>query len=78
MARTRRGGYEFGAGLREEPGRLALAAVPGAEEAFRVLSPSRQKAHVTSVNDAKTDATRQRRIVKVVEELTPRQSRRLA
>ncbi|MEW2401017.1 YdeI/OmpD-associated family protein [Streptomyces sp. NPDC046862] len=50
----------------------ALAAVPGAEEAFGTLSPSRQKAHVTSVNDAKTDATRQRRVAKVVEELTPR------
>lgn len=48
----------------------ALAAVPGAQEAFRALSPSRQKAHVTSIDDAKTDATRQRRITKVVEELT--------
>jgi hypothetical protein len=48
----------------------ALAAVPGAVEAFRALSPSRQKAHVTSIDDAKTDATRQRRITKVVEELT--------
>ncbi|MDX3458567.1 YdeI/OmpD-associated family protein [Streptomyces sp. ME02-8801-2C] len=48
----------------------ALAAVPGAGAAFRALSPSRQKAHVTSIDDAKTDATRQRRITKVVEELT--------
>lgn len=50
----------------------ALAAVPGAEEAFRALAPSRQKAHVTSVDDAKTDATRRRRIDKVVGDLTPR------
>lgn len=48
----------------------ALAAVPGAEEAFRALAPSRQKAHVTSVSDAKTDATRRRRIDKVVADLT--------
>ncbi|NUP42113.1 MAG: DUF1905 domain-containing protein [Streptomyces sp.] len=48
----------------------ALASVPGAEEAFRALSPSRQKAHVTSIDDAKTAATRQRRIAKVVGELT--------
>ncbi|MER6282536.1 YdeI/OmpD-associated family protein [Streptomyces sviceus] len=50
----------------------ALAQVPGAQEAFRALAPSRQKAHVTSIGEAKTEATRRRRITKVVEELTPR------
>ncbi|NEB04111.1 DUF1905 domain-containing protein [Streptomyces sp. SID13726] len=50
----------------------AMAAVPGAEEAFRALAPSRQKAHVTSVDDARTDATRRRRIDKVISELTSR------
>ncbi|WP_433397933.1 YdeI/OmpD-associated family protein [Streptomyces sp. CA-146814] len=49
----------------------ALAAAPGAAEAFAALSPSRQKAHVTSVEGAKTDATRERRIAKAVAELTP-------
>ncbi|MFE1834493.1 YdeI/OmpD-associated family protein [Streptomyces sviceus] len=50
----------------------ALAQVSGAQEAFRALAPSRQKAHVTSIGEAKTEATRRRRINKVVEELTPR------
>lgn len=49
----------------------ALAAVPGAREAFDALSPSRQKAHVTSVEGAKADDTRRRRIDKAVAELTP-------
>lgn len=49
----------------------ALAVAPGAAEAFAALSPSRQKAHVTSVEGAKTDATRERRIAKAVAELTP-------
>ncbi|MYV62267.1 DUF1905 domain-containing protein [Streptomyces sp. SID4931] len=49
----------------------ALAAAPGAAEAFAALAPSRQKAHVTSVEGAKTDATRERRIAKAVAELTP-------
>ncbi|MFE4380140.1 YdeI/OmpD-associated family protein [Streptomyces cyaneofuscatus] len=49
----------------------ALAEAPGAAEAFAALSPSRQKVHVTSVEGAKTDATRERRIAKAVAELTP-------
>ncbi|MFF2716755.1 YdeI/OmpD-associated family protein [Streptomyces sp. NPDC058011] len=49
----------------------ALAAAPGAAEAFAALSPSRQKAHITSVEGAKTEATRERRIAKAVAELTP-------
>ncbi len=48
----------------------ALAAAPGAAEAFAALPPGRQKAHVTSIEGAKTDATRQRRIAKTVAELT--------
>ncbi|MEU6626790.1 YdeI/OmpD-associated family protein [Streptomyces parvus] len=50
---------------------VALAAAPGAPEAFAALAPSRRKAHVASVEGAKTDATRERRIAKVVAELTP-------
>lgn len=49
----------------------APAAAPGAPEAFAALPPSRQKAHVTSVEGAKADATRERRIAKTVAELTP-------
>ncbi|MFF8964082.1 YdeI/OmpD-associated family protein [Streptomyces globisporus] len=49
----------------------ALAAAPGAAEAFAALSPSRQKAHVTSVESAKAQETRERRIAKAVAELTP-------
>ncbi|OCC08764.1 YdeI/OmpD-associated family protein [Streptomyces sp. PTY087I2] len=48
----------------------ALAAVPGAAEAFAALSPSRQKAHVTSIEGAKAQETRERRIAKTVAELT--------
>lgn len=48
----------------------ALAAAPGAAEAFAALSPSRRKAHVTSIEGAKADETRQRRIAKTVAELT--------
>lgn len=48
----------------------ALAASPGAAEAFAALSPSRQKAHVTSVESAKAQETRERRIAKAVAELT--------
>ncbi|MFC8621571.1 YdeI/OmpD-associated family protein [Streptomyces anulatus] len=49
----------------------ALAATPGAAEAFAALSPSRQKAHVTSIEGAKAQETRERRIAKTVAELTP-------
>ncbi|MGW3582302.1 YdeI/OmpD-associated family protein [Streptomyces rubiginosohelvolus] len=50
---------------------VALAAAPEAAEAFAALSPSRQKAHVTSVESAKAQETRERRIAKAVAELTP-------
>ncbi|MEV5258960.1 YdeI/OmpD-associated family protein [Streptomyces anulatus] len=49
----------------------ALAGVPGAAEAFAALPPSRQKAHVTSIEGAKAQETRERRIAKTVAELTP-------
>jgi bifunctional DNA-binding transcriptional regulator/antitoxin component of YhaV-PrlF toxin-antitoxin module len=45
----------------------ALAAVPEAREAFDALSFSKRKEAVRSVEAAKTDVTRQRRIAKVVE-----------
>lgn len=47
----------------------ALAARPGAEAAFAALAPSKQKAHALSVADAKTDATRDRRVAKVIDSL---------
>ncbi|PUA79899.1 hypothetical protein C7S10_17065 [Nocardioides currus] len=43
-----------------------LDADEGAAAAWQALSPSKQKAHVLSVADAKTDETRQRRLDKVV------------
>jgi hypothetical protein len=49
----------------------ALAAEPGAAEAFAALSPSRQRAHVTSIEGAKAQETRERRIAKAVAELAP-------
>lgn len=41
----------------------------GIRSAFDALSPSRQKAHVTSVESAKAEDTRARRVSKVVAEL---------
>jgi phosphate uptake regulator len=54
------------------PGDLAtaLAAEPGAREQFDALSYSPQKEHVRAVEDAKTQATRERRIAKAVTDLT--------
>ncbi|OKJ55616.1 YdeI/OmpD-associated family protein [Streptomyces sp. CB02115] len=49
----------------------ALAGAPGAAEAFAALPPGRQKAHVTSIEGAKAQETRERRIAKTVAELTP-------
>lgn len=49
----------------------ALNASPDARRAFDALSPSTRKRHVLSVTSAKTDETRQRRVVKVVEGLAP-------
>jgi hypothetical protein len=47
----------------------ALAASPAAQAAYDKLSPSAKKAHVVSVESAKTDATRERRIAGIVEKL---------
>ncbi|MDQ1608594.1 MAG: hypothetical protein QOE16_1326 [Microbacteriaceae bacterium] len=57
----------------EPPSDLAAAldASPGTRAAFDALSPSKQKAHVVSVESAKTDAPRQRRITAVVAALKP-------
>jgi hypothetical protein len=53
------------------PGDLAeaLEAAPEAAAAFRALSYSRQLQHVLSVDGAKTDETRRRRVEKVLEAL---------
>jgi hypothetical protein len=56
----------------EVPDDLAAAidAAPGAREAWDRLAPSHRKAHVTAVESAKADDTRQRRIAKAIEALT--------
>jgi hypothetical protein len=48
----------------------ALDAQPGARAAFDALSYSVRKEHVRTVADAKQDATRERRIAKIVEGLS--------
>jgi hypothetical protein len=47
----------------------AALAEAGARDAFDALSPSRRKAHVTSVDGAKTPETRARRLAAVVDSL---------
>jgi hypothetical protein len=47
----------------------ALARSPKARKAFEALSYSNRKAHVTSIEGAKTDETRQRRIDKTIAKL---------
>jgi bifunctional DNA-binding transcriptional regulator/antitoxin component of YhaV-PrlF toxin-antitoxin module len=47
----------------------ALKAVPTAKKAFDALSYSNQRRHVLSVEGAKTQETRDRRVAKVVTEL---------
>jgi hypothetical protein len=47
----------------------ALAAQPLAQKAFEALTSSGKKRHVVSIEGAKTDETRQRRIVKAIAEL---------
>jgi bifunctional DNA-binding transcriptional regulator/antitoxin component of YhaV-PrlF toxin-antitoxin module len=44
----------------------ALDACTGARERFAALAYSHRKEHVRAIEDAKTDATRQRRIAKAV------------
>ncbi|WP_395657465.1 YdeI/OmpD-associated family protein [Nocardioides sp.] len=47
----------------------ALAGDPAAQAAWESLSPSRKKEHATAVESAKTEATRERRLAKVIEAL---------
>ncbi|MFZ0325330.1 MAG: YdeI/OmpD-associated family protein [Actinomycetes bacterium] len=47
----------------------ALQAAPSARRAFDALSYTNKRRYVLSIEDAKTDATRQRRISKTVDEL---------
>jgi hypothetical protein len=55
----------------EVPEDLAAAlSAAGLREAFDRISPSQQKAHVTSVEGAKTAETRARRVAAVVEKLS--------
>jgi hypothetical protein len=55
----------------EVPADLAQAlAAAGLRETFDGLSPSARKAHVTSVEGAKAEATRARRVEKVVSDLS--------
>ena len=48
----------------------ALAKNPTAKRAFDALSNSNKKRHVLSIEGAKTDETRQRRIAKAIDELS--------
>ena len=48
----------------------ALARVPVARDRFGALSYSKQRAHVLSVEGAKTAETRARRVTKVLDELS--------
>src|SRR6476661_2903221 len=48
----------------------ALDACPGARQAFDALSYSTRSGHAQSVEGAKTEATRERRIAKIVEGLS--------
>ena len=47
----------------------ALDADPAVRAAFDALSPSARQAHARAVTDAKQDATRERRIAKIVQSL---------
>jgi hypothetical protein len=47
----------------------ALAAKPGATEAFEKAAPSRKKEFVRQVEEAKSQETRERRIAKIVDSL---------
>lgn len=51
---------------------VAFASDPAAKAAFEALSPSRRKAHALSIEDAKTEETRHRRVEKVLAELRKR------
>jgi len=48
----------------------ALATDAAAAAAWQKLPPSHKKAHVASIESAKTDATRERRVAAAIEKLT--------
>lgn len=48
----------------------ALDASPAAKTAYEKLSPSAKKAHVTNIEAAKAEATRQRRIESIITKLS--------
>lgn len=56
----------------EPPAALAasFASHPSAADAWATLAPSKQKAHAASIEGAKTDETRDRRVQKVLDLLT--------
>ncbi|WP_323747222.1 YdeI/OmpD-associated family protein [Catenulispora pinisilvae] len=56
----------------EIPAELATAfdAHPGTKAAFEALSFTRQREHAQAVTSAKQEATRERRIAKIIAELT--------
>jgi uncharacterized protein YdeI (YjbR/CyaY-like superfamily) len=47
----------------------ALRENPAAGRAFDALSPSARKRHVLAITGAKTDATRDRRLASIIDEL---------
>ena len=49
----------------------ALEADPAAREVFEALSYSKRKEHARQVSEAKTEATRDRRIAKILDALRP-------
>lgn len=49
----------------------ALEADPAAREVFEALSYSKRKEHARQVSEAKTEATRDRRIAKILDSLRP-------
>lgn len=49
---------------------VAALEAAGVRAAFDALAPSRRKAHAAAVADAKSDATRQRRVASIVEGLS--------
>ncbi|MCW2989879.1 MAG: hypothetical protein JWM73_473 [Solirubrobacterales bacterium] len=48
----------------------ALAVVPGARERFDALAYSHRKEHVRAIEEAKAEATRERRVAKAVEKVS--------
>ncbi|MDB5615437.1 MAG: hypothetical protein JWQ22_3090 [Devosia sp.] len=49
----------------------AFQTIPGSRQTFDALSPSKRKARITSVEEAKSAETRAKRIEKVLKSLSP-------